>query len=466
MAINPRDIIGDSRHAYLIGIGGVGMSALARVLKHRGFKVSGSDSKESRTTRDLGRAGIQVAIGQTHVNFHGADLIIYSSAIRAEHMELRAARIAGKKVHHRAEILSCLLNQARTSVAVTGTHGKTTTSSMISFILSELGKNPTCLVGGDVLNLNTNTVLGDSNLWVSEVDESDRTHEMYAPNYAIVTNLEVDHVDNYKGMDDLKDSFRKFFENTRDPGVIIYSCDDKVLTALVEESGKPKISFGFSGDADFSAQNIKFNDFGAEFDLFEAGFFTNRFKLSIPGMHNISNALAALTVLSQLGIDPETVGPVLSRFKGAKRRLEIKWESQGHVVIDDYAHHPTEVMASLRALKAVGKRVTVVFQPHRFSRSLYFSREFGLAFRDADEVILTDIYGAGEENPDNISVRCIYQEVVASGHEGVRMLPKSQILEYLANRPDPAGIVAFVGAGDIGELADELANRYKNFTTA
>jgi UDP-N-acetylmuramate--alanine ligase len=265
MRFTDSNLIDNVRRAYLIGIGGVGMSALARVLKHQGLEVSGSDSKESRTTRDLTRAGIRVHIGQSQVGFRDEDLIIYSSAIMPNHIELRAARESGRRVHHRAEVLSSLLNRARTSVAVTGTHGKTTTSSMISFVLAELGKNPTCLVGGDVMNLGTNTVLGNSDLWVSEVDESDKSHELYAPNYTIITNLEEDHIDNYKNLDDLKSSFLRFFENTRNPGLLIYNAEDTVLSKLVLESGKPRLSFGFSEAADFRAERVKMNDFGSEF---------------------------------------------------------------------------------------------------------------------------------------------------------------------------------------------------------
>lgn len=459
-----KDLVGNSKHAYLIGIGGVGMSALARVLKHRGLKVSGSDSRESRATRDLEASGIPVHIGQSTVGFGDADLIIYSSAIRQDHIEMTAARAQGRRIQHRAEILSSLLNQAATSIAVTGTHGKTTTSSMISYILSEMGKSPTCLVGGDVMNLGTNTILGDQNLWVSEVDESDKTHELYAPNYAIITNLEEDHIENYKDINELKTSFLKFFSNTRNPGLLIYSQDDPVLRELVKESGKPHVSFGINEPADFAAVNIKMNDFGSEFDLIESGMYLTRLKLSVPGMHNISNALAAIAVLVQLGMAPEEMAPALAAFRGARRRLEIKWQSTNLVVIDDYAHHPTEVRASIRALRALGKRLTIIFQPHRFTRTRYFFRQFGSAFDEADELILTDIYGAGEANPENISVDCIYEEVRSAGHTAVRVLSKQKIVDYLLARPQNSGIVAFVGAGDIGELADEFANRYKSVT--
>ncbi len=465
MKVTDSNLINGARQAYLIGIGGVGMSALARVLKHQGLQVAGSDSKESRTTRELMSAGIPVHIGQREVGFHDEDIIIYSSAINSDHVELKAARQSGRRVLHRAEVLSSLLNRARTSVAVTGTHGKTTTSSMISFMLAEIGKNPTCLVGGDVMNFGTNTVLGNPDLWVSEVDESDKSNEMYAPNYTIVTNLEEDHIDNYKDLDDLRASFRKFFDNVRNPGLIIYCEDDINLRNLVMESGKPHMSFGFSPSSDFSAQNIQISDFGSEFDLCESGLYVTRIKLSVPGLHNISNSLAAMALLSQLGVDIVDAAATLVRFRGARRRLEVKWQSPEIMIIDDYAHHPTEVRASINALRQKQRHLTVVFQPHRFSRTRYFFKEFGRAFAGADQVILTDIYGAGEKNVENINVKCIYDEAVASGHPSVEVIARNQILNQLLHK-HPQGIVAFIGAGDIGELADELASRLKNLTPA
>ncbi len=466
MAAFYQDLIGSSKYAYLIGIGGIGMSALARVLKYLGLQIAGSDSKESLTTRQLTQDGIPVYIGQNQITFEGADLIIYSSAIAADHLELRTAREMGLRVYHRAEVLSSLFNRAKTSIAVTGTHGKTTTSGMVSFILSELGKNPTCLVGGVIKNLGSNTLLGDPDLWVSEVDESDKSHELYAPSYAVITNLEEDHLDFYRDLKDLETSFSKFLKNPIDPGVVIYSDDDPTLKQVVLESGKPRISFGLSPKADFYAENIRLDSFGSEFDFVEAGLYATRIKLSVPGIHNVANALAALTLLIQLGLDPDEMREPLFLFGGAGRRLEVKWNSEGLVIIDDYAHHPTEVRASISALRRMGDHVTVVFQPHRFSRTQHFFKEFGTAFQDADELILTEVYSAGEKNPEKIGVDLIYQEVAQNGHPDVRVVDKNEITSYLLNRNHSKGIVAFLGAGDIGDIADEFTNRFKSLAAA
>ncbi len=457
-----KDLVGSSQKAYFIGIGGVGMSALARVLKHRGLRVAGSDARESRTVRALNAEGIQVQIGQNEFRDQDADLFVYSSAIAGENFQLKQARACGKKVFHRAEILASLLNQAKTSVAITGTHGKTTTSSMISFVLTELGRRPTCLVGGDVLNFDTNTLLGDPDLWVSEVDESDQTHELYAPNYAIITNLEEDHMDHYRDRAHLELSFRNFLSNMRNPGLVVYFGGDSGVTRIVQESGKPAVSFGFTPENDFSAGEISLDGFGSEFDLYEEGFFVTRMKLSVPGRHNIANALAATAVLTQLGVDIEDIQKVLVHFRGARRRLEIKWKSDSLMVIDDYAHHPTEVKASVSALKNLGKHLTVIFQPHRFSRTQYFIKDFAKAFEGADELILTDIYAAGEANRDNVSVCSIYEEILQSEHLPVHMMTKKEIIPYLMRGRGPEGIVAFLGAGDIGEVADEFALRAKS----
>lgn len=461
------DLIAGRKRAYLIGIGGAGMSALARVLRHRGLEVSGSDRRETRTTRELKTSGISVNIGQENVGFGREEMIIYSSAIRPDHVELRAARSGGLKVLHRAQVLSSLFNQSATSIAITGTHGKTTTSSMISFILSELGKKPTCLIGGDLMNFGTNTICGDLNLWVAEVDESDQTHEYFAPHYAVLTNLEEDHMDHYKEFAALRRSFTHFLGNLRDPGLIVYCDEDPSVRELVKESGKPALRCGFSQSSDLSAQNIRPTAYGSEFEIWE-GLFASEGRLCVPGRHNISNALTALGIVIHLGVDLSEALQALSRFRGARRRLEVKYDSPELMIVDDYAHHPTEIRASLAALKDTGKHLTVVFQPHRFSRTQYLYKEFSRAFEAADEVILTDIYSAGEENTSNVETGWIIKEMKSAGppEKQLSYIPKKELIDYLTHRTDLRGVLAFVGAGDIGDLADEFASRFKSFAAA
>lgn len=455
MKIVKEDLVKDCREAYLIGIGGSGMSGLARILKHLGLSVSGSDYKESRVTRSLLHDGIRVSIGQREAHVGSADLVIYSSAIRNDHLELAEARRLGRKVYHRAEVLASLMNHADTALAVLGTHGKTTTSGMLSFVLSRLGADPTCFVGSDMINFGTNIVAGGRKYWVSEVDESDSSHEFYAPHYAVITNLEPEHLDHYQSWENLQNSFRRFLAQLHHPGFVSYFGNDSVLTRIVRESGKPAASFGFTEDCDFSSRNIRPLPFGSEYDLFEAGFFSRTVQLSVPGRHNVSNSLAAISLLSQMGFDLDQVCDALWEFKGTKRRMEVKWQSSQFIVLDDYAHHPTEVKAVLKALRETGKYVRVIFQPHRFSRTEHLYRDFAHAFDDAHEVLLTDIYGAGEDNPHSVGVEWIADEVAAAGHSNVRIVHKDRLIAYLSDHPLVDGVMVFMGAGDIGDLAND-----------
>ena len=466
MKIVHDNLIRDSRAAYLIGIGGSGMSGLARILKHLGLAVSGSDYKETPVTQKLRSSGIPVHIGQKTVGFGEADLIIYSTAIGRDHLELKEARKLGRKVHHRAEVLASLLNHAETSIGVLGTHGKTTTSAMVSHVLSQIGANPTCFVGSDMLNYDTNIVAGGRDYWVSEVDESDSSHEFYAPHYSIITNLEPEHMDHYGTWENLTDSFRRFLEQVQDPGLVSYFGDDPTLGMLVRESGRPYVNFGFSEECVYSAQNISLHAFGSEFDLFESGLYTAHMKLSVPGRHNIANALATLSILLHLGFDLDLVRDALATFKGTKRRMELKGQTPQFLVLDDYAHHPTEVKAVLRALHEAGKYVRVIFQPHRYSRTKNLYREFAHAFDDAEEVVLTDIYSAGEANPEGVNVELVYQEILKTGHKHVSVVPRDKILSFLAEHPLKDGVMIFMGAGDIGEIASEFVNHLDTCASA
>ncbi len=459
-----KSVLDPSRRVYLAGIGGVGMSGLAKLFHHRGFSVTGSDRVESRSVRELKNLGIPVHLGQDENFFTGRDLFVYSSAIKPDHPEMLWAREKNLPIIHRAEALASFFNESETSIAVTGTHGKTTTSSMISYVLSEAGRHPTCLVGGDIANVGTNAILGGNEFFVSEVDESDGSQVCFTPHYAVLTNLEEDHMDHYSDLENLKRAMREFISNMYNPGLVVYSVEDPVLRELVPASGKPYVSFGWSSKADVYAERVRLEGFHSEFDLFHGGFYQGRVLLSIPGAHNILNAMGAIAVLLELGLDFDEITEALFRFRGARRRLEVKLDANEMIVIDDYAHHPAEVSASLRALTNLGKRLTVVFQPHRFSRTQHLSREFGKAFKEADELILTEIYGAGEKNPDHITSAVIYDAVRAENHPAVKMISKSNVIDYLLTGEFPKrdGVIAFLGAGDIGEVADEFSRRVRS----
>lgn len=453
-------LIEPGKKVFLIGIGGVGMSGLARFLSARGLQVSGSDSKRSKTIVKLEAEGISVLIGQEGVFETQPDWVIFSSAIaknNSDYQKLQSFRIP---IFHRAEVLSFLTNQV-ISLAITGSHGKTTSSSMASFLLTEAGLKPSCLVGGEIVNYGTNVLVGDSHLFVAEVDESDRSQLFFSPDFALITNLDAEHLDVYRNMDDIKNSFRTFMNQVKTTGSVIYCLDDLHLKELAAEI-HGGISYGFSELAHFYPRNVVLNGFESSYTLFEKGKEIERVQLKIPGMHNILNSLGVIALLRTFGLDYGRFLKWLPDFKGAGRRLEVKCHRSDLLVIDDYAHHPTEVKATIRAIKELGKKITIVFQPHRYSRTVHLAQDFGSAFMQADRVLLTDIYGAGELNPDQVQVNVIYDAVKNSGHTDVRMLSRGQIIDFLLSQHQGSEVVAFLGAGDIGEIADEFASRAEN----
>lgn len=465
---NYQKIFNGVKSVYLVGIAGAGMSGLARILKSSGFQVSGSDLKSNPTTAQLVAENIPVYLGQKTPGFEHVDLLIYSSAITTNHIELVAAREKQIRICHRAEALAALFNQADTSIAVTGTHGKTTTSAMVSFLLEKLGKKPTSFVGSEMLNFGTNILSGRSAdeaglspYFVAEVDESDRTHEYFAPNYAIITNLEMDHHESYQSMEVLGESFRKFLSCFHFPGLAVYCGDDIFLDKIVRTSVKPRLSYGLGGTNDFSARNMTALAFGSEFDWYEGDFFLTRIRLAVPGVHNIYNAMGALIVCLQLGFDLNLLRDAIREFRGTRRRLEVKYDCAEITIVDDYAHHPTEITASLRALQSSGRKVVTVFQPHRYSRVRHLFREFAGALNEAQEVLLTDIYAAGENNPGDVTVEMIYEEARKHGSARITVVRKKDLVATLLQRQSANEVIAFLGAGDIGEVADEFVSSYR-----
>lgn len=462
--MNPdyQNLFGSVKTVYLVGIGGAGMSGLARILKANQFDVSGSDLKATPMVEHLCAEGIPVHVGQQKCGFEKVDLLIYSTAISPNHIEMKYARENGIRTCHRAEALAAVFNQAETSIAITGTHGKTTTSAMMSFLMAKLGKAPTSFVGSEMLNFGTNILSGENNYFVAEVDESDRTHELFSPNYAIITNLEMDHHESYETMEALGDSFRRFLKRFHFPGLAVHCGDDVFLHDVVKSSGKPSLSYGLLATNDFSARNVEHHAFGSEFDWYEGDFFLTRIRMAIPGVHNIYNAMGALIVCLQLGFDLDLLKDAIGEFRGTRRRLEKKFENASVTVVDDYAHHPTEITASLRALQSSGRNVVTVFQPHRYSRVRHLFREFADALGEAQEVLLTDIYSAGELNPDNVSIEMIYEEARKHGVSRITMVKKKDLIPTLLQRRVSNEVIAFLGAGDIGEVADEFITSYRS----
>lgn len=456
-----RQLIHEFKHVYFIGIGGVGMSSLARILRARGIQVSGSDLKLTSRLEILQGEGVSVYLGQKSIHYEGVDLVVYSSAIDESHYELKVARLRNMNVIHRSELLAMLLEAGETSIGITGTHGKTTTSSMVSYILNQLGKEPTCLVGGDLLNFGTNALMGSDKFVVAEIDESDKSHERCVTDFIIMTNLEEDHMDQYGTLGEIEKSFERYLNLANNRNVVIYNEDDACLRKLISDKEIAKISFGFSQEANYQATNISRSGLGVEFDVIEYGFYAGRIKLNIPGEHNILNALAAIALVINLGEDFDVIKEALESFLGSGRRMEVKFRDDHLMVIDDYAHHPTEVKACLDALKHLKQKVTVVFQPHRYSRIQHFSKDFARVLAAADRVILTEVYAAGEKINVNYCSEKIYEDLKLAGFDDVTLKRLEDVNQYLSKDTACEGIIAFLGAGDIGGCANEFAARFR-----
>ncbi len=426
---------------HLMGVGGAGVSALARVFLARGDEVSGCDLRESDTTAELEDAGLRVFIGHDpeHVLFQ--DLLVYSGAIKSS-PELDAATAMGVKVLSRAEMLAELINESD-SIAVGGSAGKTTVTHMTGHILTEAGYDPTVLVGDG-----SSARAGKSKWLVAEVDESDGTLVLHHPKRAIVTNIEFDHPDHFKDVDEVQDLFARFAAALPADGIALLCADDE--RALSLETPARRITYGFSESADYRCGE------GRPFALHHAGQELGRVNLRQPGRHNVQNATAAAAMALELGVTFADVAGALERFPGAHRRLEFLGVFQGAPVYDDYAHHPTKVRATLQAAQELRhRRLIVVFQPHRYSRLAALLRDFSRSFTGADRVLVLDVYSAGEENPTGIQARDL-ADLVPNGIYVGSFERAREALEGLVGRDD---ILLLMGAGDIRKLGDELAQR-------
>lgn len=442
---------------HFIGIGGAGMSGIAMVLAALGVDVRGSDLKTSRYTRHLEEAGVPVAIGHAAANLGDAALVVISSAIPEGNAELRAARAAGLPVLRRAEMLARIMAMRR-GIAVAGTHGKTTTSSMISHVMRQCGLDPTFLVGGELNDTGSNAGMGQGEWLVAEADESDGSLLYLRPEVAIVANVELDHHANYGCLDDVHDVFRRF--------VALLPADG--LLVLVAGSGGEELAaytparvvvVGLEA-GDLRADVRRVDDLGSEFSVLDGGGEElAAVELRLPGVHNILNALTALAVLRHAGVDPLEAAPHLLTFSGAARRFQHLGEYEGVLVVDDYAHHPTEITATLTAAKqGRHRRVIAVFQPHLFSRTRYLQREFGRALTIADEAIVTDIFPAREEPEPGVTGKLIVDAYLAERPGGpVSYLPRlGDVVANLAPRVRAGDLVLTLGAGDVFRAGENL----------
>jgi UDP-N-acetylmuramate--alanine ligase len=435
---------------HFVGIGGIGMSGLAEILAGAGLSVTGCDLKRSASTDLLASRGISVSIGHDPSHVHGNDLVIITSAVRGEHAEVDAARMEGIRIMKRAEVLGAIVNEKR-SIGVAGTHGKTTTSAMISMVLEEAGLDPTILVGGMVRNLQTNAKRGASDFLVVEADEYDRTFHHLHPEIAVVTNIEADHLEYYKTFENILEAFRIFVGGVKRKGVVIGCCDDEDVARLLRHAEQRRVGYGLGEGADLRAVDITYSERGSSFQVPGVGFF----KLFLPGEHNVRNALAAIAVGRELGIEGPRIAAALSKFLGVDRRFQVLGDYNGAIIVDDYAHHPTEIRATLEAARGgyPGRRLVALFQPHLFSRTRDFAQEFGEALAIADVPIVTPIYAAREHPVDGMSARIISDAV-----QGVEFLDRSnsQIVNEMRRRLRPNDLFIAMGAGDVHEIAEQL----------
>lgn len=442
---------------FLVGIGGAGMSAIALVLNGMGCAVAGSDIKESRYTTSLKKEGIKIYTGHDATNIADADIVVYSAAIPENNIEILEAKSKNIPVHSRADILSWILNKSK-GIAIAGTHGKTTTTSMVSMMLRGLDMDPTIIVGGELNELGSNAIYGKSDFVIAEACESDGSFLKYSPFISVVTNIEEDHFDYYKDMDELEKSFFKFISNTKEEGWIIINGDEIDRSRISDTGKKNIITFGLDKGSDITASNIKYSNLGSSYDL---GIGDEIFKvnLNVPGLHNIKNSLAAFCVCHAVGLDTAKAAEILKYFTGVKRRFEKRGEKKGAMVFDDYAHHPSEVKATLEAASEEKmKRIITVFQPHRYSRLAHLKNEFSLCFNETDILIITDVYGSGEQPIPGINGKVLIDNIIENGFSGkiVYIPGLSDIAGYLNAKMRQGDIVLLMGAGDITRVSDEL----------
>jgi len=448
------------RRVHFVGIGGVGMSAIARVLLDLGTRVSGSDLKKSSTTDRLQALGARVYYGHAPENLGDAELVVASAAVRPDNPELVAARRRGLPVIPRAEMLARLMRRQR-GIASAGAHGKTTTTAMVAHLLWRTGFDPTILIGGDSRDLGENARTGRGEYLVAEADESDGSFLLLDPEIIVVTNVENDHLDFYRTVENIERTFSAFIERVPAHGAAVLCLDDPFLRRLAPELQVPVITYGTVAEADYTLVAPRVNGAGTWAEVYRRDRHLGRLELLVPGMHNLKNALAATAVGMHLGLEFGEIARVLGSFRGVKRRFELIGEARGVRIVDDYAHHPTEIAVTLAAARqATRGRLIAVFQPHRYTRTLLLHEDFGRAFEEADLVFLNGIYGAGETPIKGVSAAMI-ADAVGRHRDTVPPLYESrdELVEKVAAVVREGDLVLTMGAGDIWKTGVALLER-------
>ncbi len=444
---------GRVRHVHFIGVGGIGMSGLAEILRTLGFDVSGSDMKEGETTRRLARLGVRIDIGHAAENVRGADVIVYSSAIRESNPEMLASRAAQIPVITRAEMLAELM-RVKYGVAIAGSHGKTTTTSLVATLLRAAGFDPTVVVGGRMEALGTNARLGAGDLLVAEADESDGSFLRLTPTVAVVTNIDPEHLDFYGTHQNIKDAFVTFIEKVPFYGLAVLCLDHPAVQDLLPRVRRRHVTYGLSPQADYSARALSHRGTTSSFVAYRRREPLGEFELRMPGRHNVLNALAAIAVGDELEVPLDEMKEALATFGGVARRFSVVAEVGGVTLVDDYGHHPAEIQATLTAARgAFTGRVIVAFQPHRYSRTQDLFDDFVRAFNDADHVLVTDVYPAGEVPIPGVDSEALVRAIREHGHQQVRYVrDRAELASEIERLAAPGDGVIALGAGDINRV--------------
>ncbi|MCG8615480.1 MAG: UDP-N-acetylmuramate--L-alanine ligase, partial [Desulfobacterales bacterium] len=437
-------------HIHFVGIGGIGMSGIAELLLNLGYTVSGSDLKLSHITERLEGKGATVYQGHAKENIREVNVVVTSSAIASENPEVVKARELGLPIIPRAEMLAELM-RIKYSIAVSGAHGKTSTTSMISQILNTAGLDPTVIIGGLLQGLDTNALHGSGEFIVAEADESDGSFLKYAPAIAAVTNIDLEHLDYYKDIDDIKDKFVQFINSVPFYGLAVLCLDNEHIQDILPRVNVRYTTYGLSAQSDLQARNLRFENGRSRFSVFKNEADLGEILLNIGGQHNILNAMAGIATGLELNIPFDTIKEALEKIKGVKRRLEIKGKKRGVTVMDDYGHHPTEILATLTAVRESypDKRLIVVFQPHRYTRTQGLFQEFTRSFYQSDILMVLPIYAASEDPIPGVDAESLVEGIKAHGHKEVNYAPDfTQALSMITHKAKEGDMVLTLGAGD------------------
>jgi UDP-N-acetylmuramate--alanine ligase len=442
---------------HFVGIGGIGMSGIAEVLLNLGYRITGSDAKETEITRRLSQLGCRITYAHQRENVQGADVVVISSAIKGGNPEIQEAKAQMIPVIPRAEMLAELMRM-KYGIAIAGTHGKTTTTSMTATVLAHAGLDPTMVIGGRLNSLGSNARLGEGEFLVAEADESDGSFLTLSPTIAIVTNIDPEHLDYYDDVEHLKRTFVEFINKVPFYGSSILCLDHKIVRAILPSVEKRYITYGLDPEANLRGEAIRPQGWGIQFQASWQGRLLGGVRLGIPGVHNAANALAAIACGLKLDIEFRFIQEALEGFTGVQRRFQLKGDHAGVTVIDDYAHHPVEIQVTLAAAKGLRKgRIIALFQPHRYTRTRDLFEDFLSAFSDADELFITDIYPAGEDPIPGITAEALVQEIKKRRGTEVHYVPdRERLVEEVMPMVKPGDIVMTLGAGNIWEVSEAI----------